>query len=105
MNDYFDQLKILVQETYSSNAKKVALLCHSMGCIRAVHFLNQQPQEWKAQYVEKLVMLGAPMGGSMEVLSPLLVGEFSQPQLKAVIFDVLSNRNKLRSIFLRRQQV
>lgn len=49
------QLKELIEETYSMNDNmKVVLLCHSFGGTNCLHFLHQQNQTWKDQYIVSL---------------------------------------------------
>lgn len=61
---YIDELKGLIEETAKATGKRVSLLSHSMGCLQALYLLNQQPQEWKDEFIEKWIPLSGPFGGA-----------------------------------------
>nr|CAD7586331.1 unnamed protein product [Timema genevievae] len=74
--EYFIQLKVLIEETYTSNNKQpVVLVAHSMGALMSLHFLQLQSQRWKDQYVRALVTLSGPWGGSVKSLKVFAVGD------------------------------
>lgn len=76
MDEYFEQVKDLIEETYEINGQqRVILMCHSLGCIRSVHFLNNQSESWKNKYVHEYVALSAPWGGSVDALVAELIGK------------------------------
>lgn len=52
----------------------VILLAHSMGGLMSLHFLNQQTQKWKDQYIKSLVTLSAVWGGSMKAIKVYAIG-------------------------------
>lgn len=50
-----------------NDAQRVILICHSMGCMNSLYFLNHASDEWKAKYVRSLITLAAPWGGAVKV--------------------------------------
>ncbi|XP_074601769.1 phosphatidylcholine-sterol acyltransferase-like [Brevipalpus obovatus] len=83
LDDYFQQVKDLIEETYQINGqKRVTLICHSLGCLRSVHFLNNQPDSWKNKFVHEYITLAAPWAGSVDALIADLIGrDFGVPWL------------------------
>ncbi|MFT7813915.1 phosphatidylcholine-sterol acyltransferase isoform X2 [Arapaima gigas] len=73
--EYFSQLKDLVEEMYEEYKHPVHLLGHSMGSNYILYFLNQQPQSWKDRYIKSFISLGAPWGGAVKSLRVLASGE------------------------------
>jgi len=57
------------------SAVPVTLLCHSMGCLMSLIFLQQQSAEWKAKYVLRFVSLAGPWGGSFKAVKVFAVGD------------------------------
>lgn len=72
--EYFDKLKKLIEEMRVTYGKPVYLLGHSMGNLYILHFLKQQPQEWKDEFVQAVISLGAPWGGTVKSLAVLASG-------------------------------
>ena len=74
--NYDDHLRSLVEAMYARNGQRpVALVAHSMGGPTALHFLGQQTQEWKEQYIEQLITLGSPWLGAFKSLRAILIGD------------------------------
>ncbi|XP_056648144.1 phospholipase A2 group XV-like [Diorhabda sublineata] len=74
--DFFVQLKVLVEDTYSENNNSaVVLLVHSMGGPMALRFLNMQTQAWKNQYIAGLISLAGVWGGSMKAIKVYAIGD------------------------------
>jgi hypothetical protein len=49
-DDFVPKLKALIEETYYSNGNSaVHLLCHSMGNLRLLDFLDDQDKAWKVR--------------------------------------------------------
>lgn len=66
---FYSKLKLLTEETYHLGQKRrVILLCHSMGCLFTLGFINNQTNEWKQKYIEAFVSTSAPLGGSLKAL-------------------------------------
>ena len=88
--EYFVNLKALVEETYSMNGnKRVILIAHSMGCTYTLYFLKLQSQEWKDKYIRTFITIGAPFGGAVKALAAISSGEaisyiLSKAKLKEV---------------------
>lgn len=91
LSDYFENVQKVVEDTFEINSKrKVNIICHSLGCLRSVHFLNTRSVEWRNKYIHGYVSLAAPWGGSTEALQSLLLGaNFNIPLL---------NINKFRDL-------
>ncbi|ESO86506.1 hypothetical protein LOTGIDRAFT_220528 [Lottia gigantea] len=65
--EYYDNLKKLVEDTYSKNNNSaVVLLAHSMGNPTTLYFLNHQPQAWKDKYINKFITLAGVWAGSVK---------------------------------------
>lgn len=74
--EFFVKLKTLVEDTYTMNNKSaVTLIVHSMGGSMALHFLRQQTQSWKDQYIRRLISLSTPWGGAVKALKVFAIGE------------------------------
>lgn len=73
--DYFQKLKVLVEEMHDAYQKRVFLLGHSLGNLHLLYFLLQQPQAWKDRFVQGFISLGAPWGGSVKAMKILASGE------------------------------
>jgi len=74
--DYFNRVKILVEETYLANEETpVILLTHSLGSPMMLYFLTHQSKAWKEKYIRALVTLAGPWGGSVRALSIFAVGD------------------------------
>jgi pimeloyl-ACP methyl ester carboxylesterase len=58
-----------------SFAKRVTLVCHSMGCTHLLVFLRQQSAAWRRARIRKVVALSSPWGGATKALKALLVGD------------------------------
>lgn len=73
--EFFVQLKSLVEETYTiNNESSVTLIVHSMGGSMAQHFLRLQTQDWKDQYIRRLISLSTPWGGAVKALKVFAIG-------------------------------
>lgn len=76
LGDYMKQFKGLVEETYKMNKReKAIILCHSMGCLVMLYFLNQQTQAWKDQHVRSFFCLGGPWGGAVKSVKAFASGD------------------------------
>ncbi|GCC35845.1 phosphatidylcholine-sterol acyltransferase isoform X1 [Chiloscyllium punctatum] len=73
--EYFDKLKQLIEEMYTAHNKPVYLLGHSMGNLYILYFLKEQSQEWKDKFINGLISLGAPWGGTVKSLAVLASGD------------------------------
>lgn len=70
------KLKHLVEETYETNKNTpITFIVHSLGGPKILHFLQRQTQEWKDQYVRRVISLSAAWGGDASSLKTLTVGE------------------------------
>jgi lysophospholipase-3 len=74
LQDYFDQLKDLIEDTFNQQNMRVVIVSHSMGGLHALYFLHRQSQEWKNQYIHRFITMSAPFGGSMDSVSAYLTG-------------------------------
>lgn len=53
----------------------ITFIVHSLGGPKILHFLQRQTQEWKDQYVRRVISLSAAWGGDASSLKTLTVGE------------------------------
>lgn len=75
LKNFFQNLKTTSETScQSNNLKPVTFICHSLGCLMMLYFLQRQPQEWKNKYVKRLIAIGAPWGGSMMAFKSATVG-------------------------------
>ncbi|XP_045149525.1 phosphatidylcholine-sterol acyltransferase [Echinops telfairi] len=73
--EYYRKLAGLVEEMHTTYGKPVFLIGHSLGSLHLLHFLLQQPQAWKDQFIDGFISLGAPWGGSVKSLLVLATGD------------------------------
>lgn len=52
----------------------VTYIAHSMGGRMLLYFLQQMPQSWKDQYVNQVITLSVPWGGSIQAIQSISVG-------------------------------
>ncbi|XP_066467133.1 phosphatidylcholine-sterol acyltransferase-like [Tiliqua scincoides] len=76
--DYYRNLKALVEEMHDTYQKRVFILGHSLGNLHILYFLLQQSQAWKDHYVQGFISLGAPWGGGVKATRVLASGEWPQ---------------------------
>lgn len=69
-------MKGLIEETYRMNGKlPVMIVCHSMGCLVMLKFLNDQSQHWKDDHIKSFVTLGGPWGGAVKSIKAFISGD------------------------------
>ncbi|XP_066493711.1 phosphatidylcholine-sterol acyltransferase [Tiliqua scincoides] len=73
--DYYRNLKALVEEMHDTYQKRVFILGHSLGNLHILYFLLQQSQAWKDHYVQGFISLGAPWGGGVKATRVLASGD------------------------------
>lgn len=75
LSGYFKQLKLLVESVYLKNeCQPVVIMCHSMGCLNALYFLNSRDKQWKDEYISALITLSGSIGGSVTHLTQYVAG-------------------------------
>lgn len=72
--EWFTRLSTLVKTAYEYSNTSVTFIAHSMGGRMLLHFLQQQTTEWKDKYVNQIVTLSVPWGGSVQSLQAISVG-------------------------------
>lgn len=94
LQDYFRDLKSLVERAYrDNNDEKVALICHSMGCLNGLYFLNSQTQTWKDKHIRMLVSLSGVWGGSVKAMKAFASGD----NFGVLVIPSLSLRKDVRT--------
>lgn len=79
--EYLDQVKGLIEMSYGLNKKeKIILICHSLGCLYSLHFLNRMTSEWKEKFVDDFISIGAPYGGAVSAVAAQLSGSSLGPR-------------------------
>ncbi|XP_053304549.1 phosphatidylcholine-sterol acyltransferase [Spea bombifrons] len=73
--EYFENLKLLIEEMSAAHDMPVFLIGHSLGNLYLLYFLNQQPQPWKDRHIKGFISLGAPWGGAVKPLLVLMSGD------------------------------
>jgi len=76
LGEFFSNLTNLIQDLYiRNNYRKVTIICHSMGCLNSLYFLNRKSQGWKDAFIRRLITLGSPWDGSFKAISAMLFGD------------------------------
>lgn len=74
--EWFIKLKHLVEETYTLNDNiPITFIVHSMGAPMTLLFLQMQSQEWKDQYIRRIISLAGAWGGSVKAIKCYAVGD------------------------------
>nr|XP_028595323.1 phosphatidylcholine-sterol acyltransferase isoform X1 [Podarcis muralis] len=73
--EYFCDLRSLVEEMRKTYQKPVFLIGHSLGNLNILYFLLQQSQAWKSQNIRGFISLGAPWGGAVKPIRVLASGD------------------------------
>lgn len=74
--EFFDKLKLLVEETYlMNNNAPVTLIAHSMGGPMTLIFLQRQTQKWKDKYISSFITLAGAWGGSVKAIKVFAIGD------------------------------
>lgn len=69
-------MKTLVEETYArADNQAVTLIVHSMGGPMSLHFLQQQSQKWKDQYIARVISLAGAWAGSAKAVKVFAIGD------------------------------
>ena len=58
-----------------NNNQPVTLISHSMGGPMSLIFLQRQSQKWKDKYINSLITLASPWGGSVKALKVFAIGD------------------------------
>lgn len=94
LEDYFTDLEALVERAYHDNGyERVVLICHSMGCLNSLYFLNQKNQTWKDKYVRSMISLAGVWGGSVKALKAFASGD----NFGVLVIPSLSLRKDVRT--------
>lgn len=76
LQDYFVNLKNLVEQVYQANNNEpVVFICHSMGCLNALYFLNLNTQSWKDKHLRSMITLAGVWGGSVKAMKAFASGD------------------------------
>lgn len=94
--EYFDDLKALIEDTYIKNNKtSVVLLSHSLGCPYTHHFLSNMTQDWKDTHIRVWVTIAGAWAGSAKLMRIYASG--SSLGLPDVVVEPLNLRPVLRT--------
>lgn len=72
-SQWFADLRHLIEASFSGTA--VTLICHSMGCLMSLLFLQQQSAEWKEKYIMRYITLAGAWGGSVKSVKVFALGD------------------------------
>lgn len=73
---YFQNLKLLIEETYEKNdKKKIILIVHSLGGPLSLIFLQRQTSKWKEQYIRFQISLSGAWAGSVKAVESYIKGK------------------------------
>ena len=87
--DYRNLLNKNLKESIEQKKEKVVLISHSFGGIFLHQFLLEQTIEWKNKYIDKLITINCPYGGSVHCLDLLLKNRIEKPILNQI--DYIEN--------------
>lgn len=94
LEDYFTDLRALVEKAHARNGKeRVVLVCHSMGCLNSLYFMQRASQSWKDKYVRSIVSLSGVWGGSVKALKAFASGD----NFGVIVIPSLSLREDVRT--------
>lgn len=94
--EYFDNLKSLIEDTYIKNNKSsVLLLSHSLGCPYTHHFLSKMSQDWKDAHIRMWVTISGAWAGSAKSMRVYASG--SNLGFPDVFVEPLNLRTVLRT--------
>lgn len=92
--DYFVDLKKLIERAYVDNGNEpVVLVCHSLGCLNALFFLNANTQTWKNKYTRSMISLAGVWGGSVKAMKAFASGD----NFGVLVIPSLSLRRDVRT--------
>lgn len=66
--EFFVNLKTMIETAYERNGQPVLLVAHSMGSPFMLYFLHKQTQAWKNTHIKALVTLAGVWGGAVKAL-------------------------------------
>ena len=66
--EYMDELCHRLKTYIETFRKPVILMCHSSGGLVAHWFLHKQPLTWRKQWIDSVVNINVPFGGTVMVL-------------------------------------
>lgn len=73
---YFIDLKKLVEDTYEMNDKTpVTLIAHSMGALMCTTFFQMQTDAWKDKYIARMITIAGAYGGSAKAVKVFAIGD------------------------------
>lgn len=94
LSDYFANLKKLVETVYrTNNNEPVSFICHSMGCLYGLYFLNQNTQQWKDKHIRSFISLAGVYGGSVKAMRAFASGD----NFGVIVVPSLSLRKDVRT--------
>lgn len=94
LEDFFKQFDELIEQTYRNNSHEpVILICHSMGCLNALYFLQNKEQAWKDRYIRSMISLSGVWGGSVKAMKAFASGD----NFGVIMIPSLSLRKDVRT--------
>ena len=93
---YFKKLKLLIENAFDKENKKVVIVSHSIGCLITYFFLvNYCDRHWKNKYIQKFVSVAGPYGGCSVALRTFISGIPNLNLLKDRYGSVIQNSTGL----------
>lgn len=94
LKEYFNDLTSLIELAFERNGgQRVILICHSMGCLNSLYFLNTKTQRWKDEYIKSVISLSGVWGGSVKAMKAFASGD----NFGVVVIPSLSLRKDIRT--------
>ena len=96
LQNYFTQLKDLIEKSYETTKQRSTVVAHSIGCLITYIFLVEYSESsWKSKYIDKFVSVAGPYGGSSIALKTLLSGIPRLTLLKEKYHSVIQHSSGL----------
>ena len=74
-SEYLDNMKNLIESTYSNINRKVILMTHSLGSKLTQYFLSKQSLSWKSRYLDSVIHINPAFAGSVKSVLVYTVGD------------------------------
>lgn len=76
-DEFWAELRNLIEKAVENNKEKAVIHSHSLGCLITQRFLTEfVSDEWKEKYIDNVVYIGPAFAGSSHALSTLIDSKF-----------------------------
>ena len=86
--EYFKKLKYIIEHKYCEYNQKTFIISHSLGGIIFKWFLSEYvDQQFIDKYIDKIIIVNSPFGGTPNAIKACLFGEFYVPFMQSLFSD------------------